>query len=306
MSVALILLAVIVAPFVWEASRKPVTEAFRKTAPGSFAKLSRGVTHYQWYGPETGPVIVCVHGLTTPSFVWRSIAAALADEGFRVLTYDLYGRGFSDRPPGKQDTAFFNRQLSELLSHQNVTGEIALVGYSMGGAIVTAFAAQSENPITRVVLLAPAGMRSVGEGKLQRMVHFPFLSRWLMLALYPFMLSKGLRAEENEPTSVPGINDMQRAEMGFKGFFPAVHQSVVGMLTEPFERFHTTLRDRSMPMLAIWGEVDDVIPLSAKDKLQRWNPSVEHHVIMGAGHGVTYSHTPEVLAHMIPFLKGQD
>lgn len=304
--VLLIVLAVGAAPFAWEALRKPMDDKAREAAPGQFSRLSQGVTHYQWYGPDNGPVVVCVHGLTTPSFVWRSIASALAKNGYRVLTYDLYGRGFSDRPLGKQDTAFFNRQLTDLLSDQAVQEEITLIGYSMGGAIVTAFAAKAAHPVTRLVLLAPAGMRSVGEGQLQRMVHMPFLSRWLMLGAYPFMLSRGLRAEAGQPTSVPGINALQRAEMKVKGFFPAVHQSVVGMLTDNFRGFHEKLRDRGLPMMAIWGETDDTISLSAKDRLAKWNPNVMHHVILQAGHGVTYSHTRDILALLKPFLESRD
>ncbi|EEB85586.1 alpha/beta fold hydrolase [Roseobacter sp. GAI101] len=69
-----------------------MNDVARGSAPGQFAELSRGVTHYEWVGPARGPVAVCVHGLTTPSFVWRSITKGLVLMGFRTLIYDLYGR----------------------------------------------------------------------------------------------------------------------------------------------------------------------------------------------------------------------
>lgn len=300
----ILLAAIAIAPFVVEALRKPMDASARRDAPGDFAILPQGQTHYQWSGPEAGPTVVCVHGLTTPSFVWRSVAAALAHEGFRVLSYDLYGRGYSDRVGGPQDASFFNRHLDALLNDQQVEGEVSLIGYSMGGAIVTAYSAETTRPVKCVVLLAPAGMRSVGEGLLQRMAHMPLVSRWLMLGVYPLMLSKGLRAETDAPTSIPGINALQRNEMRYRGFFPAVHQSVVGMLTGDFQAFHAKLRDAKRPVQAIWGARDDIIPLAAMDTLRDWNPNVQHHVIAEAGHGVTYSHTDEVLAKVIPFLKG--
>ena len=115
MWVYLILAAVIASPLIIEATRKKMNDAARGDAPGQFAKLSGGVTHYQWRGPEGGPVAICIHGLTTPSFVYDGIAEGLSQIGFRVLTYDLYGRGYSDRPKGTQDIAFFRKQLSELL-----------------------------------------------------------------------------------------------------------------------------------------------------------------------------------------------
>lgn len=88
------LAGVILAPTVAEVLRPRMGPSARQSAPGEFAELSRGVTHYQWLGPEGGPLVVCVHGLTTPSFVWEGIAPRLAEAGYRVLTYDLYGRGY--------------------------------------------------------------------------------------------------------------------------------------------------------------------------------------------------------------------
>lgn len=275
----------------------------RSTAPGQFAVLSQGTTHFQWVGPEDGPVVVCVHGLTTPSFVWNSVAPALAGHGFRVLTYDLYGRGYSDRPMGRQDPDFFARQLDDLLSDQSVQGELTLVGYSMGGAIGAAFAARGGHPVKRLILLAPAGMQIVGSASLQRMVQIPFLGRWLMLVRYPAMLRRGLRAEANQPSSVSDINALQEAELGYRGFIPAVHNSLLGMLTDSFQKYHTHIYQQRTPVLAIWGAEDDVIPLSAKDTLALWNPDAVQQVIPDAGHGLTYSHTPEVLAHILRFLK---
>ena len=134
MTYLLILLAVFAAfPLGIEARRKPMSAAARQDASGDFVTLSQGVTHYEWLGPARGPVAVCVHGLTTPSFVWRGLARGLARMGFRVLIYDLYGRGYSDRVQGRQDRVFFLRQLNDLLADQQVNGDITLVGYSMGG-----------------------------------------------------------------------------------------------------------------------------------------------------------------------------
>ncbi|MGR3617231.1 MAG: alpha/beta fold hydrolase [Paracoccaceae bacterium] len=106
-AILLILLLVLVWPFIREARKPEMTQKQRANALGEFAQLSQGLTHYQWIGPLRGPIAVCVHGLTTPSFVWGGIAQGLAKMGFRVLVYDLYGRGFSDRPKGQQDRVFF-------------------------------------------------------------------------------------------------------------------------------------------------------------------------------------------------------
>ncbi|MGB8621512.1 MAG: alpha/beta fold hydrolase, partial [Paracoccaceae bacterium] len=141
-----------------ERLRHPMGSAARASAPGKFAELSQGVTHYRWSGPLGGPVAVCVHGLTSASYVWDPVVRALNMMGFRVLRYDLYGRGFSDRPPGVQDRDFFLRQLRDLLEDQGIGQVDMMVGYSMGGSIATAFTAEDPGRVLRLVLLAPAGL----------------------------------------------------------------------------------------------------------------------------------------------------
>jgi pimeloyl-ACP methyl ester carboxylesterase len=300
------LAALIAGPFVAEALRKPMDAEARSKAPGQFATLSRGVTHYQWAGPDTGPVVVCIHGLTTPSFVWGGLVPDLTAAGYRVLTYDLYGRGYSDRPDGAQTPAFFIQQLNDLMAHEGVNRKVSLIGYSMGGIIAPAFAASAPERIGKVVLLAPAGMQKVGSGLLRQLVSLPGLGRWLMLARYGAQLRKGIKAEAGLPTSVPGISDLQANELNFRGFLPAVHRSLLGMLTEDMRSVHLALKQADTPLLAIWGAQDDVIPLAAKETLSSWNPEVSHHVIGTAGHGLTYSHSADVTAQILPFLAKAD
>lgn len=57
-------------------------------------------------------MIVLVHGFTTPSHCFTGMFDALAAEGHRVVTYDLWGRGWSDAPAAKQDASLFASQLA--------------------------------------------------------------------------------------------------------------------------------------------------------------------------------------------------
>ena len=149
--IVLIVIAAIAAwPFAREAMRRPMNEAARQDAPGEFVQLSQGITHYRWVGPVRGPVAVCVHGLTTPSFVWLGLARMVVAMGYRVLVYDLYGRGYSAAPRGLQTPGVFATQLTELLDHEGVEGDITLIGYSMGGAIAAHWAAEQGHRLRRL------------------------------------------------------------------------------------------------------------------------------------------------------------
>lgn len=303
MWVWLLLAAAVATPLVAEGLRRKMDASARKTAPGHFAPLSQGITHFRWYGPVDGPVIVCVHGLTTPSFVWDRLARGLAAQGYRVLTYDLFGRGYSDRVAGLQDRKFFLRQLNDLLDALEIKGDFVLVGYSMGGAIATAFATDTPTRVRHLILLASAGMDTVGAPWLRKATQIPLLGTWLMLALYPVVLRRGLAQGLKRSDAVPEIIDLQAKELRWRGFVPAVLHSHRGILSDTFQPDHETMALGSLPVTAVWGREDDVIPLTAKDQLAAWNPKVDHLVIEGAGHEVTYTHGEAVLKHILARLS---
>ena len=135
MTIALLLFfTFFVFPILKEATKQKLGDKERNNAPGNFVTLSRGVVHYRWFGAETGDLVICIHGLTTPSFVFEGLASHYANNGKRVLVYDHYGRGYSDRPKAKQDKVFFINQLNELLNKLEIKEQkFELVGYSMGG-----------------------------------------------------------------------------------------------------------------------------------------------------------------------------
>ncbi|GAW36428.1 lipase 1 precursor [Roseovarius sp. A-2] len=300
---ALVLGLLAAAPFLREAAKPVMGDTARRHAPGEFANLSRGLTHYRWMGAARGPVAVCVHGLTTPSFVWHGVARGLGAIGFRVLIYDLYGRGYSDRPDGPQDSAFFVTQLEELLEDQDVDGDITLLGYSMGGAIATVFAALYPGRIRQIVLIAPAGLGH-DLGPVARVVsRGNMIGRWLMRAVFPRVFRQGCEAERHLPSSVEGIVDLQQAELNYRGFVPAVARSMSGMLSENLTEAHGDMAEAGVPVLAIWGREDAIIPLSAMGRLAQINRSARQEVIEGAGHGLTYTHTEAVLHAMRDLMR---
>lgn len=301
--ILLLLVVVLALPLIAEFRRKQMDATARREATGDFVTLSQGVTCYEWLGPRRGPIAVCVHGLTTPSFVWRGLARGLAAFGYRVLIYDLYGRGFSDRLSGPQDSAFFLQQLTDLLKDQKVGGDITLLGYSMGGAIATAFTAAHPDKVRQLILLAPAGM-GVKAGRMVRFItSTPLLGDWLMLALFARRHRQGTETERALPSSVEGIVNLQQNELLFRGFVPAVLASMRGILSVAQKDEHRTIHLAGVPVLAIWGREDAIIPLTAMGTLAEWSRHARQDVIEGAGHGLTYTHTDAVIASISEALR---
>jgi pimeloyl-ACP methyl ester carboxylesterase len=288
-----------------EARRIPA-ERMRDAAPGRFARLSQGVTHYQWLGPVRGPVVVAVHGLSTPGPVFYAIARGLARIGYRVLIYDLYGRGYSDAPRGRQDRAFFLTQLQDILAHQELDADLTLFGYSMGGAIATAFAAAHPGRMKRLILLAPAGVR-LREDRLTRFCRVtPVLGDWVHAVIAQRRDRRALRRQLGRDFDIDGIIELQLAEYAGRGFLRSVLSSRRHILSEVQEADHRLLGREGVPVVGIWAEADRVIPLSALGTLTQWNRVVRQEVVPGAGHQVPFTHAQDVTALLAGILREAD
>lgn len=294
--IVLILLAIVLAlPLVLESRRRQIGAAQRRGTPGKFAVLSQGVTHYQWLGPVRGPVVVAVHGMTTPLPVWTELAEGLGKIGYRVLVYDLYGRGLSDAPKGPQDRPFFLTQLEDLLADQGLGQDLTLIGYSLGGAIATAFAGTHPERVKRLILLAPVGMGHAEAGLARFIRQTPWIGDWLHLALF----GPGLRRR----IAVTALKPVQLAELARQGFRAAVLASIRGIVQDRLEADHRAIGRADVPVVALWGGKDVIVPLSGLGNLAQWNRAARQEVIAGAGHGMPFTHAPEVMAVLKDVLR---
>lgn len=298
----IILTAIIAAPFIAEWRRKPMDGAARNAAPGQFVELADGTTHIRTRGPANGPFVVCVHGLTTPEYVWDDIADALADQGNRVVSYDLFGRGYSDRPRNPQDEAFFLRQLDGVLNATGAPETFTLMGYSMGASISVAYASQHPNRIESLILIAPAGMSTTANRIEAFLRETPVIGDWGVRVFGGFLRRKlDQRKKETDPKLVE-FNRRQLAESDYRGFLPAVLSSGRHLLKGHQTAQHQKLGAENVPTLAIWGEVDAVIPISAMGEMTQANRLVIHETVSGADHGLPYTHPGEVTRIIRDFL----
>ena len=119
--------------------------------------LPHGKTHYYICGPENGIKVILVHGVTAPAATLSIFPETLAKLGFRVLCYDVYGRGYSASPGATYDKALYLTQLA-LLADALKWDSFVLMGYSMGGAIDTAFTSVFPKKVDKLVLICPAGL----------------------------------------------------------------------------------------------------------------------------------------------------
>ncbi len=64
-----------------------------------FIELNGVAHHYQDVGPRNGEPLILVHGWDCSAFWWHHVIDPLVAAGYRVISYDLKGHGFSDSDP---------------------------------------------------------------------------------------------------------------------------------------------------------------------------------------------------------------
>ena len=290
-----LLLLVALFPVVREWQRAPVGNADLEKFDGNFAALPQGRTYFKWDGPKDGPVLVAVHGLTTPSYVFDAITPGLVAMGYRVMRYDHIGRGVSDPLSAPQDAQFFVSHLKALLADQDVPGDLTLLGYSMGGSVITAFAAAQPERIKHLILLAPAGIdfNETSSARLART--FPIFGDWWMEVVVRHTMTKALMGERHNRIEVGGIVDKQLDALNQRGYLRAVLSSMRGILADRQQDAHERLGQMGIPVTAIWGEADNIIPSSGAETLSKWNLDAKQEIISGAGHELPYTHPKAAL-----------
>ncbi|PNS14240.1 Serine hydrolase-like protein [Sphaceloma murrayae] len=119
---------------------------------------------YEW-GPPDGPRVLLIHGISTPCISLASVAKLLVSHGYRVMLFDLFGRGYSDTPDPvsqPQNMQLFTTQILLALTSSPVawTGErkFRIVGYSLGGGIAVDFTSYFPALVEGLVLIAPSGL----------------------------------------------------------------------------------------------------------------------------------------------------
>ena len=264
-----------------------LNEEARKGVGGEFIELSEGVTHYQLGGPDDGVPVVLIHGFSVPAFVWDPTFDALADAGFRVMRYDLFGRGYSDRPRGRYDLARFDRQLVELVSALQLGPAVAVLGLSMGGAIAVGAADRHPDLVRKLVLIDPAGMPSQMPSGF-RILNIPVLGELLMVTVGKHMLVSGLQTDFYKPGRMTALmnryRDQYMAQMDYPGFLRALLSTIrYGPLSTMADAY-ARVGKQERRVLLIWGREDNTVPFAVSENVVSLMPNVDFHPIADAGH----------------------
>ncbi len=110
--------------------------------------------HYLHEGPSDGPLVLCLHGEPSWSYLYRRMIPLLAEAGCRVVAPDLVGFGRSDKPSEQSDYTYERHvawMQEAIIDGLDIT-EATLFGQDWGGLIGLRLVAENPDRFARVVV----------------------------------------------------------------------------------------------------------------------------------------------------------
>lgn len=241
-----------------------------------YVETTFGQTFMLTAGPESNLPIILLHGSCSNSAFWFPEIMALAKD-YRVYAVDIIGEAGNSaeyRPDLNSDA--FALWLKEVLDALGLERTV-IIGNSLGGWMALKFATAYPERVSRLVLIASAGLA-------------PIRPQFLL------DVEQAREADGTVPVNpaIVGENNFPQEVLDFMNLIIESYNPIPSLplfADEP-------LRQLQMPMLFVDG-ADDVI-IDAKgsaERLSRLVPSAEIQMLAGCGHVVANS-----LEYIIPFL----
>lgn len=284
---------------------RQLNEESRQSAGGSFIQLPNGVTHYELSNPGVENVVVLVHGFSVPYFIFEPTFEFLTREGFCVLRYDLFGRGFSDRPRTRYNIDLFVKQLSDLLDVLRFTRPVNLIGLSMGGPITATFTARHPQRVKSLTLIDPAGVKPVSLTPTLKAMKLPGIAEAIFGLVGSEGMIKSAAKDFFDPELVGLFLDKYKIQMQYKGFKRAILSSIRNDMLGSFMASYQIVGRLAKPVLLFWGRNDLTVPFEHSEDLLAAIPNVEFHVIEDCGHIPHYEKPEEFNPVLLKFLGNQ-
>ena len=278
---------------------------------GDWVKLTRGNIYFRWFKPDIAQdpkgTIVLVHGFSTPSFVWGGLVNHFNDSGYKVLAYDHFGRGFSERPRGPYNKDLYLETLRELILSQNISESVHLVGYSMGGPIVGHYADTYPDNTKSVSLIAPAGF-SKSVPQMNSWSTMPIIGDWFWRVFSDRLYGIGNMSETQFSEDPLSINEdkflpLFQEQLKFRGFNESLLSTVRNFNLFDVRSMYESLTQKNISILTLWGKKDGVVPFSGSEEFERIFSEGKLVSLEEGTHDITYRQPTIVSEEIISFIN---
>ncbi|MGH3735942.1 MAG: alpha/beta fold hydrolase [Micromonosporaceae bacterium] len=263
-----------------------------------FADVDGATVHYIDEGE--GPVLLCLHGNPTWSFLYRHIVRGLADR-FRCIALDYPGFGLSTAPGGYGYTAAEHARIVEGFVERLDLRDVTLMVQDWGGPIGFRVATRHPGRFRAFVIGNTWGWPLAGDrrtewfskilgsatvgGLLVRRADI-FVNLFMRVAMKRHRLTAAERLMYRRPHPTPAsrrpVHVMPRELLAADELLREVAQGL--------ER----LADK--PALIVWGAQDPAMRAPLRRRWERTFPRHHTHVLRGASHYIQEDAPEEIVA----------
>ena len=310
-AIAVLLLLIGTLPFLIPLSQPTDMTQTQPFENSAYYTLDGHDYHYRTYLPLEGEPkgkIFMVHGLGGSTFSFEKAASALQAQNYTVVLVDLPGFGYSSRFPG-YDHSQRNRAdaLWTLLDHVEAKWPEALkqmkwhlAGHSMGGGTVYAMTLKEEQRTASLVLIDGALVSAPPSSPL---TEFAPATQWGMVLLeYVFISENRIKGFlESAYGETPTYQEIQGYLMPLKT--PGTARSAIDMVRTAENASLFKGQSLSLPVLAIWGENDNWVPLTDTQQIKDNITQLEVNIIPGAGHCPMETHAETFNQMLLQWLE---
>ncbi|CDO59383.1 Beta-ketoadipate enol-lactone hydrolase [Candidatus Phaeomarinobacter ectocarpi] len=282
------------------ADRETMTaEEFRTGSGYETVALATGVTAYKDMGPKDATPLVIVHGATLGSVAYEAYYQPFLNAGYRVISYDQYGRGFSDRPDADLSIDFMREQLLGLLDYLQIE-RTSLYGVSFGGAVIARFAAAHPDRVTGLGFQVPL-IEAPRSGLLQVAslpVVKPLIGRLLMV---PAIIDRGesFGVETEEQRRV--VNHF-KTQFEVEGTQRMLMSMLTGDAMSSRLADHVTIAAADIPTQFVYATDDpEILPETVEAAIDNYE-AADVHTYTG-GHFFSATKQDELAAKLAAFFK---
>jgi pimeloyl-ACP methyl ester carboxylesterase len=221
--------------------------------------------------------VVLLHGYLETKEVWQDFAGYLATH-YRVIIPDIPGHGGSDTLAETHSMELMAQSIQSLLQSLGIE-KFTLIGHSMGGYVMLAFAQLFPEKLTGMVLFHSSVFADTDEKKKSRLLEIEQIENGHLDKIGANHLPKTF-ATQNWDRFQPLLGEMAKRALAHdpKGVCALIR----GMMERPDRQ--ELIRNFEKPMLFIFGKKDNFISVDAAQKMALLNSKIEIEWFVNSGH----------------------
>ena len=257
-----------------------------------------------------GDAILLLHGMAGSSQTWRSVIRPLSRK-YRVIAPDLLGHGSSAKPRSDYSLGAFAVLLRDLLDELGVA-RTTVVGHSLGGGVAMQFVYQHPDYCERLVLIGSGGL-GPDVGWTLRLLSAPGAELIMPIIAPQPVLTAGEKVRSwfaKMGIESPRGGEIWNAYSSFsdaetRQAFLRTLRSVVDYRGQAVSALNRLNVRADMPIMAIWGEQDAIIPVQHAYAALEARPDARLEVMPGVGHFPQVERPTEVVDLIDDFITSQ-